>query len=316
MLPLRSPLGRKGFTLIELLVVIAIIAILIALLVPAVQKVRDAAARVQCANNLKQWALAMHSYHDANKHLPRGSWGGSSPRQTWVYLLWPYIEQGTLFNDIAAAGQTVQTFNFYLPPGTIADSMNGLMGREVALYRCPSDGHGREQDGAGVTYQRVRGNYVVNWGNAHYDTAPPTATAPFSHVNGNRATPHITPLIAISDGTSNTLMLSEYLITQSPIDDDWRGDIHNDDGVFRFHTLTVPNSPSPDCVAWAVPQNGDTMMPVTTSGAEFNAARSRHAGGVNVAMCDGTVRFVENSISLPTWQALGTMNGSESIGDF
>src|SRR5438132_1578746 len=94
MSPTRFSLRPKGFTLIELLVVIAIIAILIALLVPAVQKVRDAAARLQCTNNLHQWAIAMQSYHDTNKKLPFGS--RSNPRQTWVMHLWPYIDQRPL----------------------------------------------------------------------------------------------------------------------------------------------------------------------------------------------------------------------------
>ena len=93
--------GRQGFTLIELLVVIAIIAILIALLVPAVQKVRDAAARTQCTNNLKQIMLACHSYHDANKVLPPG-YNGATWVGTGAYLL-PYLDQVPLFEQIPDA---------------------------------------------------------------------------------------------------------------------------------------------------------------------------------------------------------------------
>src|SRR5579871_5568014 len=112
---------RPGFTLIELLVVIAIIAILIALLVPAVQKVREAAARTQCNNNLKQWALAMHGYHDTFKQFPPGERSG--PRQTWVMYLWPFIEQANLSRQI-----NLKTQDFYTPPCTIGNTMNGLCG--------------------------------------------------------------------------------------------------------------------------------------------------------------------------------------------
>lgn len=306
---MTSRIARRhaGFTLIELLVVIAIIAILIALLVPAVQKVRDAAARTQCMNHLKQWSLGMHSFHDANKRLPVGS--KNNPRQTWVMYVWAYIDQGPL--------HTLNDFNqhFYLPPGTIGGTMDGLCGKPVPLYNCPADNNARDQNEPGTYYMRTRGNYVVNWGNVTYGSAPPSnGRAPFGHLNGNRSTPQITKFAHFTDGSSNTLLMSEYLKPISQADNDWRGDIHNDDGVFRFHTINTPNSTAPDVVNWAV-ATGDPAMPVSTAGAQHNAARSRHQGGVFTAMADGTVRFVNNSISIGTWRALGTMDGNDTIGN-
>ncbi len=303
--------GRLGFTLIELLVVIAIIAILIGLLLPAVQKVREAAANSQCKNNLKQWGLAMQNYHNVYKKFPLGSRNG--PRQTWVMYLWPYIEQDNLANPVNYATQ-----DFYTPPCTVYNTMNGLTGQAVPLYYCPNDvGIGADLDDPSQTYCRRRGNYVVNWGLVYYDTAPTTITrGPFYNIGGSRATPNFTRITDIKDGSSNTMMMSEYLRSYSHDDNDWRGDIQNDDGVSHFMVFTTPNSTTPDVVSWAI-SNGDPLMPVSTSGGngEFNTARSRHTGGVNVVFCDGSVQFITNGVSQITWQALGTMSAGDQPGN-
>lgn len=296
-----------AFTLIELLVVIAIIAILIALLVPAVQKVRESSARTQCANNLHQWSIALHGYHDAQKRFPYGAI--NNPRQTWAMHLWPYIEQRSL--DM----QNDYTKPFHDPPGTIHNTMDGLTGKRLALYKCPTD-TGTDQDDTSQTYPRTRSNYVVNWGNTKYDTAVATGqgNAPFGQLNGSRSTPRRVRLRHVTDGTSNTLMLGEYIRALSRADNDWRGDVHNDDGVFRFHTISTPNSTTADVVGWAIPDN-DPLTPVSTSGAQFNASRSRHPGGVNAALCDGSVRFFFRHIGSTTWAAMGSMDGGETDVD-
>jgi prepilin-type N-terminal cleavage/methylation domain-containing protein len=312
---LRVVSKRKcsAFTLVELLVVIAIIGILVALLLPAIQSAREAARRAQCLNHLKQWGTAMHVYYDAKKQLPKGSSGPTSSfpdvrRQTWVMYLWPYIEETSL------ADANVIANHFYEVPGTITGTMNGLCGKYVAIYYCPDDlGVGFDQTAG--TYQRRRGNYVVNWGNTFYgQVIEPQGKAPFSHIKGNRGQPRKTNFADITDGTSNTLLLSECLKAWSTDDNDWRGDIHNDDGEFRFHTRLTPNTSAPDVFesGW-YQRTGDPKMPVAAGAAtvQVTAARSRHPGGVNAVLCDASIRFVSDSIALDAWQYLGTMNGDE-----
>jgi prepilin-type N-terminal cleavage/methylation domain-containing protein/prepilin-type processing-associated H-X9-DG protein len=305
---MRKRATRAGFTLIELLVVIAIIAILIGLLLPAVQKVRATAARMSCSNNLKQWGLAMHNYHDANGRLPWGStW---SPRTSWVEVTWPYIEQNAL------AQQYNYNVGFWQPPnGGPTRSLTNLVCAQVKTYFCPAD-RGQPAYWEGDTYYRARGNYVVNWGNT---TDPGPANlfpcAPFSYSDGS-ITPRNTKLTDITDGTSNTLLMSEVIMAKDP-NFDIRGDIiNNDRGCFSFMTNNTPNTRNPDVLVFYSTTTDPVLMPSTPGGNASNAARSKHVNGVNVTLCDGSVRFVSNSVNLGTWQNLGSMNDGNVVGDY
>jgi len=297
------PSRRTGFTLIELLVVIAIIAILIALLVPAVQKVREAAARSECQNNLKQWGLAMHSFHDNLKFFPIGA--TSTPRLTWPPQLWPFIEQANL------AMKYDFTMGFFQPPNTVQNTVNGLCAQTIPLYYCPSDRPGAYWKGD--SFYRVRGNYAVCWGpNTYPASLPFTGDAMFSWVGGNAANPRKTTMTQISDGTSNTLMMSEVIMAL--VDDvpfDTRGDIMNDDANYMDFCFMAVNQPNQgtdvlqDCVM------GATLPPCVMGANKAIGSRSRHQDGVNSLFADGGVRFVNNGVPLLVWQALSTMDGGE-----
>jgi prepilin-type N-terminal cleavage/methylation domain-containing protein/prepilin-type processing-associated H-X9-DG protein len=302
---------RSAFTLIELLVVIAIIAILIGLLLPAVQKVREAASRTKCTNNLKQWGLAMHNMHDTTGYLPEGN--RSNPRRVWVVLVWPYVEQGNMYV------QFNQSVHFYQAPNTITGTTNGIYAKFAPLYFCSSDrGEALWQ---GDVHWRSRGNYVINWGNmaVPYNPSDPAQSpalgiAPFGYTDyTSRNKPAKFRLTDLTDGTTNTMLMSEIIMARNDNDYDIRGDMMNDDRpCTQYMTINTPNSGtdvSPFCNGTTYPWN----PPCTNSGSQFShkTARSKHTGGVNVLMGDGSIRFVQNSVSLTTWRAMGTMNGNE-----
>jgi prepilin-type N-terminal cleavage/methylation domain-containing protein/prepilin-type processing-associated H-X9-DG protein len=312
---------RRGFTLIELLVVIAIIAVLIALLLPAVQTAREAARRAQCVNNLKQVGMAFHNYHSANDTFPPGELGlktatTSGNRYMWTGFILPYIEQGTLAN----------AYNFTLGFGTAANGSPNVTVQTsfVYTYCCPSDGPPGWYSTGGSTRSNYVGCYspdgtmVEPWATFSYDTGfknpanNPATRQAILNFNLSRGVRDVT------DGTSNTVMLSEVISGPSG-SLDYRGIWSNDFGAQYTH-LKGPNSLLPDRFWSAVAANCTTSKPKTPcAGTASNwstedyGARSYHPGGVNVTMCDGSVRFVKDSIGLSTWQAIASINAGEVV---
>ena len=333
-MPKRAKITR-GFTLVEVLVVIAIIGMLVALLLPAVQAAREAARRMQCANNLKQLALAAHNYHATFSTLPYGC--RSSPEKDtsaggwWTNdYCWPHFLANYLEQTAWSAGFDFTT-GLYTP-------INLRMRKvRVPVFSCPSAGapvmvHEPVSDGNRTLFARWRGNYVANWGNtgnAQRDQPGPPAVpfggAPFAYGK-------TTSFAHFFDGTSNTLLLSETL---HPSGTDYQGPlgcIMNGEGGQAFDTWLTPNSSAPDVVDRMCPYSpgdGGTNCQVDGDGTvninihslsqlpldQHNAARSAHPGGVNAALGDGSVRFIGQYIDLTTWRALSTTKGGEAIAD-
>jgi prepilin-type N-terminal cleavage/methylation domain-containing protein/prepilin-type processing-associated H-X9-DG protein len=304
---------RRGFTLIELLVVIAIIAILIALLVPAVQKVREAAAMTQCRNNLKQLALGMQNYHSTFKKLPPGMspgtvnfgdfyccWG------TWMVPILPYIDQGPAFALYQNYGGDDSTGPRYgAAPNTQVTTMR------FAVMTCPAD-HPNAPLGGMTSH-----NYGVNYGNTTLYQNPTVVSAGITYKFGGApfGVNVGSPLTNITDGTSNTIMFAEMIQGQRA---DLRGFSWWGPGS-GIVTLAGPNTTSPDQMEAGYCDPADPNPPCTSTSpadGEIMYARSRHPGGLHVALCDGSVRFVNNNVTLAVWQALGTASGNDTVGDF
>jgi prepilin-type N-terminal cleavage/methylation domain-containing protein/prepilin-type processing-associated H-X9-DG protein len=311
---------RPGFTLIELLVVIAIIAVLIALLLPAVQAAREAARRAQCVNNLKQLGLSMHNYESTNTTFPIGRMGsgysypsvgdtsGSLNRRTWLLSILPFVEQGAIF----------QATNFSRPFYDISNTTTRMT--SVASFHCPSDPFTNTISQANTPYPRRKGNYLVNWGNTTYwqnggqDPQPfvgPQDTVVFG--GAPFTANYARPISYFTDGTSNTLLMAEIIVTQeNPTDT--RGDFFNDDyGCAMFMGYTTPNSVIPDQMNTYCSYPYLTNPPCLNVAPVFLAARSYHSGGVNALLTDGSVKFFKNTINRTVWRALSTPIGGEVI---
>jgi len=329
-------LHRTAFSLIELLVVIAIIAILIGLLLPAVQKVREAANRVRCQNNLKQLGLALHNFENGMDRFPVGCvLKISSPSESWSVQadLLPYIEQGNLQNLIDFSQP------YQLEPQVTQT--------RVGLLMCPSEINDRSymsSAGIGVSVGPINyypTNYCINYGTWFvYD--------PLTQQIGNGPFAVNVPMrpADITDGLSSTIGMTEVKAHQAIIHDGGSPD-----------TLGVPPPSTPAaCLAYGGPldpelahtqwvngmmtqtgvtttfppntampyQNGSTTLDVdfmssrlgvSTTLLSYSAvnAPSYHVGGVNILFMDGSVHFVTNSVDLNTWRALGSRSGGEVV---
>jgi prepilin-type N-terminal cleavage/methylation domain-containing protein/prepilin-type processing-associated H-X9-DG protein len=310
-----------GFTLVELLVVITIIGILIALLLPAVQAAREAARKMQCANNLKQLGLALHSYHSANNTLPAGvalfnfgtadATGHGWNRQAWGVTIYPFIEQLALYNLYKPNLPGSSGANWYRNANS--NGVGAPASQPIGMLLCPSDGMGgKTKTFSGGIF--CTSNYMAFLGDRPYQSVLPRTCSAFVSPAAKKAAFGIgvcRRFADFRDGTSNTLMLGEYLTGLPSPAIDQRGWFWQDEaGCSHIMTMNTPNSPVPDRLwpGWAA-HEPSMNLPAAPDYNEVAAARSRHSGGVNVVLADGSTQFISDNIALTVWQALGSIDG-------
>jgi prepilin-type N-terminal cleavage/methylation domain-containing protein len=312
--------SRRGFTLVELLVVIAIIGVLVSLLLPAVQAAREAARRTQCSNNMRQLGIATHNYHDTHNVFPLGvlqtNLGAEFgfPRLTWGIHVYPYIEQTAIYDQFSFSLGVHNTM--YLNDLNSAGP-NSLTAMVPPTMVCPSDGTGsRVYAHPGIQpHTTAKGNYGVFFGNLNKGATRTLSAAHLPAAFGYRPV----NMAAIIDGTSNSMAFGEQLrgSTADPALT-MRGSYWYDfPGAAWLFTFVGPNSPVPDNLrasscpaAENQPRLNQPCVPVNGAN-ESVAARSRHPGGVQVTLCDASVRFVSETIGLEIWRAMGSINGAE-----
>jgi len=327
----RFSLRRRAFTLIELLVVIAIIAILIALLVPAVQKVREAAARAQCMNNLKQLALGCQNYHDVYKTLPPAVLNGRGIGWTdennigpnWVVLILPYIEQGPLYNQVVTSITNYKAFAVQTgATGSNDQNWRNVRSSIIPIMRCPSESNS-DVMGNRSSNNWARGNYAANNGPGGFpgNTNGTSNADGFGWQGGGPMNINFgirLGVLANQDGSSNTILINH--LRCGPAANDMRGTwAFGEPGCSITAARAIGDCYTPNdtgCCSDDVRgcnDRPDIAMGCWNGDYGQGQARSEHTGGVTAAAGDGSVRFVSNAISQAQWYIINSRNDGQTI---
>ncbi|MDY0168326.1 MAG: DUF1559 domain-containing protein [Thermoguttaceae bacterium] len=302
----QSRVEGAGFTLVELLVVIAIIGILIALLLPAVQAAREAARRMQCSNNLKQIGLALHNYHDALKSFPPVAttiWDTGTMEISWLYPILPYLEQTAVYEQMKKA----------------PNAYHSTLSVQVApVYLCPSDGR-NEFDyidlPAGREYRTANYNAVMGPGRDGRYLGTESLPAGYAATDGVIHMYSGTRMRSIQDGTSNTLMVGERITDLRSWTKGWM--TKDEPSVFQGKNIVWPMNTDPSVLCYRhVRKPGG--CPAGSQEMAFNDIDfgSRHPGGAQFGLADGSVHFLSETINFTTYQDLATMDGGEVVADW
>ena len=318
---------RRGFTLIELLVVIAIIAVLVALLLPAVQQAREAARRSQCKNNLKQFGLGLHNYHDTYLFFPIAgtpvnnagavSCCSGSPRIGWQVRVLPFMDQAPLYNEL--------DFTLTDLTGQVLGDGKPARSHQVPYTRCPSDTSPEFE----TTANWATSSYTGSTGAASPGAVSGATCTPFNAfiepgASINTANPSNVSgmfvrmgaginMASVTDGTSNTIFVGEQMARCVDHDANW----WHQNGAGNAHGITLapintmdtcPNTPA-----------SQLKYPACTNTNEWQLSwgfRSNHVGGAQFLLVDGSVRFIGENIDHQTYQYLGGRSDGNVVSNF